>query len=208
MIIPPTPPQPPVTAIPNVASVHTDFPYGGPPLFSLPNAVEPIDPWTDWPAEKSALLPEPVAPVRGDQLCYRLPQAVYRYLLDELTSRPPEYAGLLMALSQDTSLITGFVPDDQGTTSSTTCDLDGPFLTDKVQQYKQCGMTGIGVCHSHPASVQCLSQGDVVYARRLMGNPKNSALSHLFMPIVCGTTLFPYVVMADGTVSTPQLILI
>jgi len=50
------------------------------------------------------------------------------------------------------------------------------------------------VVHSHPAGVTNLSLGDLAYAQKVFGNPKNQALDRFFMPFVVEGRLIPFVI--------------
>lgn len=137
----------------------------------------------------------------------RILQSAYLSTMNYLCGRQPEAAGVLFGPQQDDLLVTEFVPDESGRGTAAAFELDAASLNGVLKEKKNCGLTCIGIVHSHPRGVIQPSHGDVTYFRQLFGRPANEDAQRLFVPIVCDGRMFPYV-FARGRVQTARLTLI
>ncbi len=124
----------------------------------------------------------------------RMTQPCFLEMMMELTSKPPEQAGMLFGPINDRSLITHFCLDENGIGTPATFTIDADFVNRKIQQFKQVDMEMKGIAHSHPGYFNRLSGGDLAYLDRLLGNPKNRGTEMIFMPIICHDRMYPYIV--------------
>lgn len=121
-------------------------------------------------------------------------------LMTHFWSRPPEAGGVLFGPVDDPRLVTRFLPDHLGRGTPATFELHTASLNPMIQELKAAGLTCKGVVHSHPAGVRQPSARDEVYFRRLFACPANRATTHIFVPIVCGGRLYPYVFQGERVV--------
>lgn len=128
----------------------------------------------------------------------RMTESVRRVVFDELGSRHPEQGGILLGPADEETLATHFVFDHIGHRTSVSYTPDADFLNRTIRQFKKCGMTCIGICHSHPRRTKRLSTGDLQWARVSFANPRNKENAQIFMPIFCGGVLYPYIVTRNA----------
>lgn len=124
----------------------------------------------------------------------RMTESVRRTLFQELGSRRPEQGGILLGPADEETLVTHFVFDDIGRRTAVSYTPDAAFLNRTIRQFRKCGLTCVGICHSHPRRTRRLSTGDLEWARVSFANPRNKDNAQIFMPIFCDGVLYPYVV--------------
>ena len=122
-------------------------------------------------------------------------QSCYQHVIRELTTREPEAGGLLLG-PEGHSSVTHFVLDETGHGTAASFTFDHERLNALLRQHRAVKLEGKGLVHSHPRGCTHLSEGDLIYARKLLGNPKNDA-SEVLMPLVVDGSLHPYVVYRD-----------
>lgn len=123
----------------------------------------------------------------------RITQPAFLKTMIHLNGLPPEQAGAFLSRIEDESLIVDFVADDTGRGTAVSFELDATNLNRILQEKKAIGLTCTGIAHSHPTGIIQPSMGDLVYYRRLFKRPANTAATHLFVPIICGGRMYPYV---------------
>lgn len=126
-----------------------------------------------------------------------LSQAVYLEVLDEFDIHEPEAAGLLIG-PKNHGIVTHFLLDDTGAATPVSFTLDHVQLNQKLKPFLACGLDVKGVVHLHPPGIHSLSFGDLVYARKVFGNPKNQNLDRFLMPLVVDRRMYGYVLIPDG----------
>lgn len=161
------------------------------------------------PLSKQSAIPSvsPVVHVRNG-IALRLVQKTYLDIIDVLTTRPPEFAAMLMGPKGDNTLVTHAVWDDEGESTSTTFTLNARFLNRKLKLFKAVDMDCKGFCHSHPQFATRLSHGDITYVRDLFSKPKNDASGFVYMPIVCDGQFYAYAVDRRGEIVLSDLVLV
>jgi hypothetical protein len=138
----------------------------------------------------------------------RILQSAYAAIMRHLTGVEPEAGGMLLG-PKGSSLVTHYVPDENGRATAASFTLDAVGLNRILKMFLACETEGKGIVHSHPIGCTTPSLGDLLYVRRSFGNPKNKDLSEFLLPIVCGGQMFPYIVAGDPlTVRAAELILI
>ncbi len=147
--------------------------------------------------------PEPSRPAM------RMTQAAYRAVMAHLTSVAPEAGGMLLG-PKGSSLVTHYVPDHKGRATPVSFTVDAKSLNVVLKQYLECDLDAKGLVHSHPAGCNHPSAGDHRYVRRAFANDKNQGLTEFYLPIVCGSELFPYLISISDldTIQTADLVLI
>jgi len=139
-------------------------------------------------------LPQPV-------MC--MTQSCYWQIMEELTRREPEAGGLLLGPIDD-ELITHYIPDENAIATGASFTLDAPGLNRILRKFRECGMNGKGLVHSHPRGCTQPSGGDLAYVRKSLANEKNQTALKFMLPIVCGQRLYPYLIQRD---QTPEVVL-
>lgn len=114
--------------------------------------------------------------------------AMMQYLLGQ----KPEAAGILLGPDDDDILITHFVPDRTGDGTAVSFSLGQIELNRTLKRVRPAKIDCRGIGHSHPRGIPSPSQGDLAYLRRLFA-ANGSPTSPFFMPIVCGSRLYPHV---------------
>lgn len=126
-------------------------------------------------------------------------QAVYRTVMAELGSRPPEAAGILLGPDDAEPLVTHFVLDTVGVGTSVSFSLDAANLNEVLAHYRQCGLTCVGIAHSHPTGIHAPSHGDLMYVERVFGRGRNQDAQQFLFPIFSDDRLHPYILTrTDG----------
>jgi proteasome lid subunit RPN8/RPN11 len=138
----------------------------------------------DWP------LPSDPPPIM------RMTHAAYGAILRELTSRRPEYGGMLLG-PKDSDVVTHFVADENGLAGSASFTLDAAGLNRTLREFRQCGLDAKGLVHSHPHGMTRPSAGDLHYVQKALANPRNREARDFHLPIVCNGQLYPYVISRD-----------
>ena len=137
----------------------------------------------------------------------RIRKPVYRETMGYFSDRTPEAAGILFGSQGDDSLIDEFVPDETGRGTPVSFDLGTLNLNRVVKVKKAEGKSCMGIAHSHPAGVTQPSCGDLFYFRKLFAVPANGDAQHLFVPIICGDWMYPYV-FAHNEIHPAKLVLV
>jgi proteasome lid subunit RPN8/RPN11 len=124
-------------------------------------------------------------------------QAVFEQVVRDLSSRPPEAAGLLFGPQNAEPLATHWVLDETGDATSVSFTLGVDALNGTLRKYRPCGLTCIGAGHSHPGGLVTPSMGDLAYLQNLFFQPVNADLDRFLFPIFCQGRLHPYIVWRD-----------
>lgn len=132
----------------------------------------------------------------------------YFELMQDLTGKQPEQAGLMFGPVNDDSLVTHYVPENEGMGTLVTFTINGDFVNRQIRRFKAAELDLKGIVHSHPPYFNQLSGGDLRYLRRLLGKPKNRGTEAIFMPIVCGNRFIPFLVDSEINVTRPRLELV
>ncbi|MFL6546765.1 MAG: hypothetical protein ACJ8LM_16505 [Candidatus Udaeobacter sp.] len=122
-------------------------------------------------------------------------RASYIQAMTQLGARPPEQAGILMG-PMDSPVVTHFLLDKNGRGSPIHFELDDQYLNGELRKFLALQMEAKGFLHSHPKNCRELSAGDLKYLRRIWNNPNNDC-ERIFMPIVVGRKMHPFVVDRD-----------
>jgi len=128
-------------------------------------------------------------------------------MTEHLSSQPPEAAGILLGPNSEPWLVTQFVPDLYGESTSASFRLDVKTLNARLDAAKSAEMSCVGIVHSHPQNFTRPSAGDLAYLQSLFKLPQNDASHPFFVPIFCGGTLYSYVYLG-GEIHPAQLQLI
>lgn len=115
--------------------------------------------------------------------------------LKYLKWRGREEGGLLLGPA-DHHCVTHFIPDEEGVGTPGSFTLGASWLNAVLKKYVALGLDAKGVIHMHPPGYQRLSSQDMEYARKLMGNPKNT-VDRLLMPLVVDGRMIPYIIFPD-----------
>ncbi|QDU42906.1 hypothetical protein Mal52_13750 [Symmachiella dynata] len=144
------------------------------------------------------------------RLVFRITQSCFRETLEYLGRRPPEQAGLLFGPKDDPTLVTHFIAERGGHSTSVTFSINAHFCNVWLRKFKAAHMTCLGVCHSHPAGVHTPSGGDIVFLEKLFARPKNTDAGYVLLPIVCHGRFYPYVIHQSRPhdVLIPELVLV
>jgi proteasome lid subunit RPN8/RPN11 len=133
--------------------------------------------------------------------------AAYEQCFDELASREPEFACVLLGPVGHRS-VTHIVPDTTGEGTPTEFRIGARRINEILRQHVPLGLEAKGFAHSHPSGCDRLSGGDLTYVRRLFANPKND-ITEIHMPIVVDGRFLPFAVRRDrpGRVLESELVL-
>lgn len=138
----------------------------------------------------------------------RMTYASYFELMLDLTGKRPEQAGLMFGPTNEESLVTHYVPENEGVGTSVTFTIDGDFVNRQIRRFKAVDIELKGIVHSHPPYFNRLSDGDLRYLRQLLGKPQNREAQVVFMPIVCSNRFIPFLVDSSINVSRPRFELV
>lgn len=144
-----------------------------------------------WRAETQVAVP---ALTGGRNLHFlKMTQGAYRRVVDELGQRRPEAAGVLLGPADNEPLVTHFVLDSSGNGTYASFTLDARFLNQVLAQYRGCGMTCVGIAHSHPTGITAPSMGDRQYLAELF---RQTGTEQPFLfPVFCDGQLHPYLAL-------------
>jgi proteasome lid subunit RPN8/RPN11 len=133
--------------------------------------------------------------LRGMDDCtvvFKVTDAVYMHVLRELAYAPPERMGVLLGPKDHDRLLTHFIADPTGNSTSASFTIDRERLQPLLDPYFACGLDIKGYVHSHPSGCTRPSAGDLAYLRGLFARAGNSKTTEFFFPIVCDSKLHPY----------------
>ena len=129
--------------------------------------------------------------------CISISRQVVCEIMCTIGARTPETGGILLG-PVGTSTVTKFYFDASGSCSSATYSPDHLTLRRKMKEiWLPSNLDLKGFTHSHPGDLDGLSQGDLVYIRRLL--EKNPDMNVFIAPIVIphAFRFQPIVVLAD-----------
>lgn len=104
------------------------------------------------------------------------------FIHNAITGLPPETGGILG--SSDKVCIDEVVMDQHCTQNVRCCSYypNVAFLNQRIQQWQTCGITFMGIFHTHFVGVKTLSQGDRQYINAIM-RAMPEAVSTLYFPV-------------------------
>ncbi|MFN0019467.1 MAG: Mov34/MPN/PAD-1 family protein [Pirellulaceae bacterium] len=137
----------------------------------------------------------------------KIEQSAYNEMLSYLSAGVPERAGILLGPVADDSLVTHFIPDLTGESSSASFRLDVESLNRELKNAKLARMNCKGIAHSHPTGITQPSCGDLAYLERLFALPANADAVQFFVPIITGGRVFPYV-FSGGAIWPTAILLV
>lgn len=127
----------------------------------------------------------------------KMTQAAYSLVMSDLSSDRfyEEEGGILFGPSDTQDLVTHYVKDRHGRSSAASFTVDHKTLNKSIKHRKPASLSCIGIIHSHPHGITRPSGGDIAYLSQLFSDTRNqSGQPYFLFPIVCGRTLYPYVV--------------
>lgn len=116
-------------------------------------------------------------------------------LMDYLTSRPPEAAGVLIGPKNHDG-VTHFVADETGAPTAVSFTLGHIKLNQLLAKYVPAGLDAKGIVHSHPLGCVSPSAGDLAYVAQCFASGKGT-LDRFLLPLVVGGRFYPYIVFRD-----------
>lgn len=132
----------------------------------------------------------------------KMTQGAYQRVMTELGERRPEAAGVLLGPTDNEPLVTHFVLDSSGVGTYASFSLDAQFLNRVLAQYRGCGLTCVGIAHSHPTGVTSPSMGDRQYLAELF---RQTGTEHPFLfPVFCDHQLHPYLALPGSRI--PEIV--
>lgn len=132
----------------------------------------------------------------------KMTQGVYQRVMTELGERRPEAAGVLLGPTDNEPLVTHFVLDSSGVGTYASFSLDAQFLNRVLAQYRGCGLTCVGIAHSHPTGVTSPSMGDRQYLAEMF---RQTGTEQPFLfPVFCDNQLHPYLALPSSRI--PEIV--
>lgn len=122
-------------------------------------------------------------PPSGSAAALRVSKEVLERIMRTLGSMPPEQGGALGA-DPKTGTVTNFYFDQSSRRTSGTYSPDSSAVTKIIRQWKAQGIRFCGMIHSHPGQFGSPSEGDRVYAEKILRAMPETLGGSMFLPIV------------------------
>lgn len=121
----------------------------------------------------------------------------FQCIMHTIAAEPAESGGLLLG-PKDTDLVSLFVLDEGSACTGATYRPDHQTLNRRLRdEWQPAGLAFKGFIHSHPAGFITLSQGDLIYIRRIF--EANPSMKSFLAPIVLPEQFWirPFIVHRD-----------
>ena len=128
-------------------------------------------------------------------------------IMEDLDEHPysREKAGILLGPTSEKHLVTHYIPDQKGHSTSSSFTLHAKSLNRTLRIGLKAGLDCKGIVHAHPPGVLRPSWGDLMYVTKLFANPGNHDALQVMLPIVCNGSFYPYLIDAQHPTSIRDL---